>query len=143
RMAESTKLSGPDLSQGVASGEVAEGGVLLGHVGEEAVLLARRSGQCFAIGASCTHYGGPLAEGVLVGDTVRCPWHHARFDIKDGEAACAPALNAVPCWHVIEEAGRVTVHEKVREGGRPMAKRRARGGTIVIVGGGAAGSAAA
>ena len=64
------KLTGPDLTQGIDKNDVADGAMLLGHAGGESVLLARRGAEVFAIGATCTHYGGPLAEGLLVGDTV-------------------------------------------------------------------------
>src|SRR5947209_16654468 len=67
------KLDGPDFAQGVALADVAEGGMILGHVAGDAVLLARRGHELFAIGAECTHYHGPLAEGVLVEDTVPLP----------------------------------------------------------------------
>ena len=83
---QDAKPSGPDLSQGVAFTDLADGGMLLGHVGDEQVLLARRGDELFAVGAHCTHYHGPLAEGLLVGDTVRCPWHHACFSLRTGEA---------------------------------------------------------
>src|SRR5690349_11143115 len=95
---EPTPLAGPDLSLGVAVSEVADGGMLLGHAGGEPVLLVRRGEEFFAIGAVCTHYSGPLAEGLLVGDTIRCPWHHACFDLRTGEALRAPALSPVACW---------------------------------------------
>ena len=78
--------SGPDLAQASPVAQLADGAMLLGHVGDEAVLLARRGDEFFAVGATCTHYGGPLAEGLLVGDTVRCPWHHACFSLRTGEA---------------------------------------------------------
>ena len=76
---ENTKLGGPDFAMGVAGADLAECGMILGQVAGEAVLLARSGGAVFAIGAECSHYHGPLAEGVLVADTVRCPWHHACF----------------------------------------------------------------
>ena len=72
--------SGPDLSQGVALAELADGGKLVGHAGGEPILLVRSGREIFAVGAQCTHYNGPLGDGLVVGDTVRCPWHHACFD---------------------------------------------------------------
>jgi NADPH-dependent 2,4-dienoyl-CoA reductase/sulfur reductase-like enzyme/nitrite reductase/ring-hydroxylating ferredoxin subunit len=116
--------------------------MLLGHVGEDAVLLARRGNDVFAIGAICTHYQGALAEGLLVDDTVRCPLHHACFSLRTGEALRAPALNAVTCWRVERSGETIFVREKVKHPG----KRTANSGalrSVVIVGGGAAGNAAA
>jgi NADPH-dependent 2,4-dienoyl-CoA reductase/sulfur reductase-like enzyme/nitrite reductase/ring-hydroxylating ferredoxin subunit len=143
-MSEQEKRDGPDFAQGVPLADVAEGSMILGHVAGDAVLLARRSDELFAIGAECTHYHGPLAEGVLVEDTVRCPWHHACFSLRTGEALRAPALNPVPCWRVELRNGTIYIREKVEptaDGARPT--RQSAPGAIVIVGGGAAGEAAA
>ncbi len=95
-----SNVTGPDFANGIAAKDVADGSMLLGHVGEEGVLLARRGEELFAIGATCSHYGGPLAEGLMVDDTVRCPWHHACFSFRTGEALRAPALSPVACWSV-------------------------------------------
>ncbi|MGD9507506.1 MAG: Rieske 2Fe-2S domain-containing protein, partial [Geminicoccaceae bacterium] len=111
--------SGPDLAQGVASAQLADGAMLLGHVGDEAVLLARRGQEVFAIGATCTHYSGPLAEGLLVDDTVRCPWHHACFSLRTGEALRAPALDPVPCWRVERQGDRIFVRGKAAAAPKP------------------------
>src|SRR5437588_12218995 len=108
-MAEQSQLSGPDLGAGIDASSIANGGKLLGHAKGEPVLLARIGDDYFAIGASCTHYGGPLAEGVIVGDTVRCPWHHACFSLRNGEALRAPALNPVAVWKVEQHNGKVMV----------------------------------
>ena len=143
-MNEEKKLEGPDLAQGVALTDIADGGMLLGWVAGEAVLLARRGQELSAIGAECTHYHGPLAEGVLVGDTVRCPWHHACFSLRTGEALRAPALNPVPRWRVEAQNGQVYVREKLPSADRkPRASRQLAPESVVIVGGGAAGQAAA
>jgi apoptosis-inducing factor 3 len=143
--AEQSKPKGPDLARGVPLGDLADGGMLGGHVGDEAVLLARRGNEMFAIGATCSHYGGPLAEGLMVGDTVRCPWHHACFSLRTGEALAAPAFNPMPCWRVEQRDGTVFVREKIETTGkggnaRPPSAKPER---VVIVGGGAAGFAAA
>src|SRR6516162_879299 len=145
--AEQSKAKGPDLAQGVPLSDVAEGGMIGGHVGDDAVLLVRRGDELFAIGATCSHYGGPLAEGLIVGDTVRCPWHHACFSLRTGEAVAAPAFNPMPCWRVEERNGSVFVREKIEPAGE-RAAGKARGSSakperVVIVGGGAAGFAAA
>ena len=97
------KLDGPDFAQGVPFGNLAEGSMIVGHVAGEAVVLARTGGALFAIGAECTHYHGPLAEGMLVADTIRCPWHHACFSLRTGEALRAPALNPVARWRVEQQ----------------------------------------
>ena len=94
---ENKDPAGPDLANGVPIADLAEDGMILGHVNAEAVLLARSGGKLFAVGAECTHYHGPLVKGVLVADTVRCPWHHACFSLRTGEAVRAPALSPVPC----------------------------------------------
>lgn len=134
----------PDLAQGVALTILADGGMLLGHVGNEAVLLARRGEEYFAVGATCTHYGGPLADGILVGETVRCPWHHACFSLRTGQATRPPALSPVACWRVERRDGIAFVREKLPTLA-PQARRVAGGApsSIVIIGGGAAGNAAA
>ena len=106
------ELKGPDLATGIPLADLADGAMLLGHADGQAVLLARRGDDVFAIGATCTHYGGPLAEGLLVEDTVRCPWHHACFSLRTGEAVGAPALNPVACWRVERTADRVRVTTK-------------------------------
>ena len=135
---------GQDLTLGVDIDSLADGQPVAGHVGDEAVLLARRGNEFFAIGATCSHYGGPLAEGLIVGDTVRCPWHHACFSLRTGEALHAPAINPVDCWATEVRGGKVFVAGKVVAAPKKRASVGADSpGKIVIVGGGAAGFAAA
>jgi 3-phenylpropionate/trans-cinnamate dioxygenase ferredoxin reductase subunit len=113
-----------------------------GHVGEDAVLLARVGGEFYAVGAQCTHYSGPLGEGLLLGDTVRCPWHHACFSLRTGRALRPPALNDLSRWQVEVQDGRVFIRGKLpAESQRPHQHSAA--GSIIILGAGAAGSTAA
>jgi apoptosis-inducing factor 3 len=140
---DSGTLTGPDLSQGIPFADLPDGGMMTGYAGGEPVLLVRQGDEIFAIGALCTHYSGPLAEGLVVGDTIRCPWHHACFSLRSGKALRAPALNPVSCWHVARRDGTVFVQSKIV---RPPQRRLVSPGlpnTVVIVGGGAAGNAAA
>jgi len=154
---EKTKLAGPDLAQGVELSMIPDGTMLLGHAQGEPVLLARRGDELFAIGAICTHYGAPLEQGLLVGDTVRCPWHHACFSLRTGEALRAPALDPVSRWRVEEvrdlarqftpieqRPGAVYVREKLeRVAPHSHAATTGTARSIIIIGGGAAGNAAA
>ena len=142
--ADTEQPSGPDFKDGIALSSLADGAMLLGHVDDDAVLLARRGSDIFAIGATCTHYNGPLAEGLMVDETVRCPWHHACFSLRTGEALRAPALNPVACWRVEQRDDQVFVREKLDK--PPSTKPRSDGelpASVVIVGGGGAGNAAA
>jgi NADPH-dependent 2,4-dienoyl-CoA reductase/sulfur reductase-like enzyme/nitrite reductase/ring-hydroxylating ferredoxin subunit len=136
---DDNKPAGPDLTKGIASSELADGKMLTGVVGDEEVLLVRQNGAVHAISAHCTHYHGPLADGLVVGNTIRCPWHHACFDLRTGEALAAPALSPVSCWSVTERDGKIVVGGKKEQ---PPAKPQG-SGHFVIVGGGAAGFAAA
>jgi NADPH-dependent 2,4-dienoyl-CoA reductase/sulfur reductase-like enzyme/nitrite reductase/ring-hydroxylating ferredoxin subunit len=148
-MAETeAKLSGPDLSAGVATSLLEPGAKLLGHASGEPVLLARLGDDYVAIAATCTHYGGPLAEGVMDGESVRCPWHHACFNLRTGEALRAPALSPVARWTVERRGDRVFVTGKEERDPLaptyPMRRTQSplpRG--VVVLGAGAAGSAAA
>jgi NADPH-dependent 2,4-dienoyl-CoA reductase/sulfur reductase-like enzyme/nitrite reductase/ring-hydroxylating ferredoxin subunit len=144
-MSDHPELSGPDLTLGVARDKLGDGATLLGHVGEDQVLLARIGDDFFAFGAHCTHYHGPLAEGLLVGRTIRCPWHHACFDLRTGEALRAPAFDPLSCWAVELREDRVFVTGK-KDQPKPLRTGKPPGDApqrIVIVGGGAAGFAAA
>ncbi|HET7024760.1 MAG TPA: FAD-dependent oxidoreductase [Gemmatimonadales bacterium] len=136
-------LSGPDLTVGVPVADIPDGGTLVGHAAGEPVLLSRFGREVFAIGAVCTHYGGPLGEGLVVGDTVRCPWHHACFSLRTGEALAAPALRAVDKWTVERRGDRVTVSTKATAVRRKLPVGRALPRSVVILGAGGAGGAAA
>ena len=138
-------VTGPDLAQGIALAELADGGKLVGHAGGEQVLLVRGATEIFAIGAECTHYHAPLVDGLVVDDTVRCPWHHACFDLRTGDVLRAPAFDPVACWSVEQRDGKIFVREK-RERPATLSRSKVLGkepDKIVIVGGGAAGFAAA
>jgi NADPH-dependent 2,4-dienoyl-CoA reductase/sulfur reductase-like enzyme len=125
------RLTGPDFSQGIKLPSLSDGGMLAGH----------------AIGATCTHYGGPLVEGIVVGDTVRCPWHHACFSVRSGEAIRPPALNPIARFAVERRDGKIFVTRELdaaasaTSGAPPAIKHSPE--PIVIVGGGAAGDVAA
>ena len=139
-MADKTSL--PDLAEGVADQELQPGGMVLGRVGKKEVLLARVGDEVFAVGAHCTHYRGPLADGVIVGDTIRCPWHHACFSLRTGAPLRAPALDPIACWRVERRHGTIVVREKLPEAPAPRA-RSAGLPSVIIIGGGGAGLAAA
>jgi NADPH-dependent 2,4-dienoyl-CoA reductase/sulfur reductase-like enzyme/nitrite reductase/ring-hydroxylating ferredoxin subunit len=141
-MAESHANHGPDLSSGVPTSTLSDGAMVAGHVGDDEVILARAGDEYFAVGARCTHYKGRLARGLIVGDTVRCPLHHACFSMRTGEALRAPAFDPIARWRVEVTGDTAFVREKLT--GEPTAAPL--GSTpesILIIGGGAAGSAAA
>lgn len=137
------ELEGPDLSLGVKLSTLSNGAMLRGHVDDQAVLLVRRDDELFAVGAKCPHYGGPLGEGLIVGDTIRCPWHHACFSLRSGTVLRAPALDPLPHWRVELRNGTAFVRERIQ--GRPHCSTplALTPEAVVIIGGGAAGNAAA
>jgi apoptosis-inducing factor 3 len=117
-------------------------------VGETRILLARVDDKFHAVSATCPHYGGPLAEGVLCRTRVVCPWHHAAFNIVDGDLEEPPALDSLVCYslRIDSEKILVTVPDDVADRRIPeMVKHDplADPRQFVIVGAGAAGYAAA
>jgi NADPH-dependent 2,4-dienoyl-CoA reductase/sulfur reductase-like enzyme/nitrite reductase/ring-hydroxylating ferredoxin subunit len=152
-------LSGPDLAAGVKVSDVPDEGTLLGHAHGESVVMVRSRGEVFAVGAMCSHYGGPLAEGIVAEGTIRCPWHHAAFDLGTGESLRPPALKDIACWKVDVHAGVARVAAKhappddfslaPQTAAHRASSRPAIGGrgdwpeSVVILGGGAAGECAA
>lgn len=141
---DTSKLSGPDLSLGVKLSSLPDGAMLQGHAGGEPVLLVRKAGELFAVGAFCTHYGAPLGGGLLVDDTIRCPWHHACFSLHNGSVLRAPARDPLPRWRVDETHGIVYVREKLADVQEPaLANAAGMPASVVIIGGGPAGNAAA
>ena len=140
-MPDTPETRKPDFKNGFPIRDFGDRSIVLGEADGEEVVLARRGHELFAISAHCTHYGGPLSDGLIVGDTLRCPWHHACFSLRTGEPLRAPALDAVSCWRVEKVGDTIFVREKVSP---PVDKRVADGpSSAVIVGGGAAGLAAA
>ena len=132
----------PDLRAGVEIRDISDGAMPARVDSEEAVLV-RRGEEFFAVGAQCTHYHGALSGGLVVGDTLRCPLHHACFSLRSGAALRAPALDPIPCWRVERVDSKVFARER-----KPEPEPAASGGgnlpaSVMIIGGGAAGLAAA
>ena len=142
-MADVEGASKPDLKSGVSVEGLADNAMIVGHVDDDEVILARRGDEFFAVGAYCTHYHAPLADGLIAGDTLRCPWHHACFSLRTGEALRAPALDPIACWRVERVGNTVFVRERLAAPDRLKGRSRSTPDRVVIVGGGAAGLAAA
>src|SRR5260370_13102770 len=154
-MAEGTGAPKADFRNGFSVGDLPDGGMVLGQVDDEDVVLVRRGDEFFAVGAYCTHYHGPLSDGLVVGDTLRCPWHHACFSLRTGEALRAPALDPISCWRVERVGDKAFVREKLAQpsaktavvsqysSSKSSSNSRALPTAVVIVGGGGAGLAAA
>ncbi|HET9354191.1 MAG TPA: Rieske 2Fe-2S domain-containing protein, partial [Sphingomicrobium sp.] len=142
-MAVDATITGPDFSEGVGLNEIPDEGMLAGRVGEEPVLLSRLDGQLFAVSGACTHYGAQLADGAIDRATVRCPLHHACFDLKTGAPLRAPALDPLDRWLVEIEGDRAVVRRKLESPLQPQSRSSDDVRRIVIAGGGAAGLACA
>ena len=101
--------TGPDLSTGIPLAELTESKPFAGVVDGEPAMIVRSGGKLFCVGSKCTHYGGPLDEGLVIDGTVRCPWHHAAFSLETGRMIRTPALHDIPCFDVEERDGKAFV----------------------------------
>jgi apoptosis-inducing factor 3 len=134
---------GPDLRLGVPVSSVRPDGILAGHVDGVAVLLARLGDGLHAVSGTCTHYGAALADGLVVGDEIRCPWHHACFSLLTGAALRAPAFAPLARWTTEIVGDTVFVRGEDTAPIATQARTASMPARIAIIGGGAAGFAAA
>lgn len=125
---------GPDLARGILLSDLVEGGIVTGHVGRKPALLVNQAGELFSIGSTCTHYGAPLANGLLVNDTIRCPWHHACFSLRTGQVLRQPALSDLKCWRVGRRDGRAFVREMLPVAQPPKLSTTGLPESVVIIG---------
>lgn len=80
--------------------EVAEGAPICISIGAANIALFNVGGTFYAIADECSHEDGPLSEGEVEGFEVECPWHLARFDVRNGKALCEPACGDVTTYAV-------------------------------------------
>jgi NADPH-dependent 2,4-dienoyl-CoA reductase/sulfur reductase-like enzyme/nitrite reductase/ring-hydroxylating ferredoxin subunit len=126
------------MTMEIAERDLVEGVPVVGEVDGEKVVVVRAGGQVHAVGATCTHYGGALDEGIVDGGFIRCPLHHGCFELATGKAH-GPPLAAIPCYDVVLQNGKIRVGAKRDVKPAPIAAP----GRVVIIGGGAAGVACA
>jgi NADPH-dependent 2,4-dienoyl-CoA reductase/sulfur reductase-like enzyme/nitrite reductase/ring-hydroxylating ferredoxin subunit len=138
-----TEVTGPDLvEEGIPEDDLVVDMPVKGQVdGKQVIVVRTASGLC-AVAGHCTHYGGPLGDGLCVDGRVHCPWHHAIFDLTTGEAVGGPALNNLKVYEPAERDGRVFVNGPI-DAPTPERQPPVSPESVVIVGSGAAGAAAA
>jgi len=130
-----------DWIEAIAENELQEGVPAVIEVGEKKVLLVRSGGSIFACGNECSHYHAPLSDGLIAGHVVTCPWHNARFDIRDGKLVAPPGLNGISSYETKIENDQVWIRQ-TGKGTIPMPEGED-DRTFLIVGAGAAGNSAA
>ena len=91
------------------SKDLAPGRGMVFDVAGKRIAVFNVDGTYSAIGDTCTHRGGPLSEGDLVGSTVTCPLHGAQFDVRTGEVLGPPAPTGVPSYKVRVEGSEIQV----------------------------------
>lgn len=87
--------------------ELEDGQMRLVHLNGRRIALARTGARFHAVDDGCTHRGGSLAGGVLIGHTVHCLWHGSQFDVRTGEVSCGPAKKGVRTFDIRVEKGEV------------------------------------
>jgi len=95
----------------LAETALAEGEHCAVDVDGTAVAIFKIAGQCYAIEDVCTHDGAEIASGILEGDEIICPRHGARFCLKTGAVKSPPAYEAIDCFPIRIEKGRVQVRD--------------------------------
>jgi NADPH-dependent 2,4-dienoyl-CoA reductase/sulfur reductase-like enzyme/nitrite reductase/ring-hydroxylating ferredoxin subunit len=136
-------LPGPDLAtEGAGLTDFSDTGMLTGHFDDQAVVLIKKGDAVYGVSGKCTHYSGPLGDGLFDGELLRCPWHHACFRPETGDAVHAPALFPITTFSVEQRGDRLFV-TGTREAAPQLQPIQSQPDSVVIIGGGAAGFAAA
>nr|CAD7441001.1 unnamed protein product [Timema bartmani] len=139
-----------ELKEPLQENEMREVDLDCGSQEKKKVLLVKQKGVLSALGSKCTHFGAPLATGVLGEGIVRCPWHGACFNISTGDIEDFPGIDSLPCYHVDEvgnnklriKASKTDIMAETRI--KTMASRNPKiDNTFVILGGGPAGASCA
>lgn len=120
--------------------ELPDGGMKEVSIDDNKILVARVGNEYFATGATCPHYGAPLAKGAMCGKRVVCPWHHSVYNLGDGKLEEPPAVDGIPTFETRIDGNdvKVTLPDEVPKSEKPPMtsfdpKRDER--TFVIVGG--------
>jgi nitrite reductase/ring-hydroxylating ferredoxin subunit/uncharacterized membrane protein len=107
--------SGQKLPEGfeavLAESELPEGKLKRAEHNGVPILLVRRGKQIFSLAETCSHLGGPLAEGKFSGNGVQCPWHGSRFALDDGRVLDGPAVHPQPCLEARVRDGQIEVRK--------------------------------
>jgi len=69
------------------------------------IALANIDGTIYAFGDVCRHEGGPLSAGILIGDTITCPWHGWTYNVRTGKSIVPPVGIRIPTYPVVIEDG--------------------------------------
>lgn len=105
--------SGPkDFVSALAVADLPENQLKRVDVKGQPVLLLKRGEKIYAIGAVCSHYGGPLEKGKLINDTVQCPYHYSRFSLEDGRVREGPSTAPVPVYENQVVGGQIQIRLK-------------------------------
>ena len=100
-----------DFQAVAKASEIRTDGLKLVDLDGEEVVIANVDGAFFAFGNECTHVGGPLVEGELEGETITCPWHGSKFNVKSGEVIEEPAENPIPTYEVRLEGDEIQLRK--------------------------------
>ncbi|XP_068600231.1 apoptosis-inducing factor 3 [Brachionichthys hirsutus] len=123
--------------------DLQDGQMMEVEVGNHSVLLTHSEGKYNAIGHQCTHYGAPLSKGFITGNTVRCPWHGACFNIQTGDLEEYPGIDSLPCHKVKIQNSEVfvSINKKTLRQEKRLKRMGARvpgvTHTVLLLGGGA------
>ena len=101
-----------DFAPALPESELPEGTTRAADVRGVRVVLVRRRGQIYALGDACAHLGGPLSEGTVEGDALRCPWHGSLFALADGRVLEGPSTYPQTCFEVRTRGGQIEVRAR-------------------------------